>query len=99
MLVLLQIYTYVSLRTIIHDIQSRIKYATFLGLLSHRKDLIDNTKKTVNTLCSVKCPFGALVNPLNAQLNPICHLLALFDTANVKQSRYRPGVAQRVPGS
>ena len=53
-------------------------------------------------------------SPLNAKLNPICHLLALLGahhilhvsrvrvkhvTVKVKQSRYRPGVAQRVPGS
>jgi len=52
-------------------------------------------------------------DPLNAKLNPICHLLALLGAhhilhvsrvrvkhvkVKVKQSRYRHGVAQRVPG-
>jgi len=55
--------------------------------------------------------FKEKVNPLNAELNPICHLLALLGAhhilhvgrirvkVKVKQFRYRPGVARRVPGS
>jgi hypothetical protein len=51
-------------------------------------------------------------NTLNAQLNPICHLLALLGAHHIlhvsrvrgnakvklKQPRNSPGVAQRVPG-
>jgi len=58
---------------------------------------------------------GLRVNPLKAELNPIYHLLALLGAHHifhisglrvkfliikeVKQSRYRPVVVQRVPGS
>jgi hypothetical protein len=51
-----------------------------------------------------------IVNTLNAELKPIRHLLALLRAHHilhvsririkkVNQSRYRPGVTQRVPGS
>ena len=62
---------------------------------------------TNNTYDAIYMPF----DPLNAKLNPICHLLALLGAhhilhvsrvrvkhVKVKQSRYRHGVAQRVPG-
>jgi len=56
---------------------------------------------------------SSLLNTLNTELNSTCHFLALLGahhilhvsrirvkpTVKVKQSRYRPGVAQKVPGN
>ena len=35
------------------------------------------------TLCGCFVSSGKLINPLNAELNPICHLLALLGCATI----------------
>jgi hypothetical protein len=53
---------------------------------------------TNNTMLSVTIIKPAYINPLNAELNPICHLLALLGGATkVVVNRLRVKLAQMKP--
>jgi hypothetical protein len=51
-------------RTVIHNIQNRIKQATCFGLLNHHQTLTKNNKKTLNTAVVARYPPLVMYNTL-----------------------------------
>jgi hypothetical protein len=73
-----------------HTIPVIFIYINFLlACFDHKKD---NSATTNTILCELKLYamtiiMGLLINPLNAELNPICPLLALFSAHHILHVR------------